>query len=129
MLVLKCLRPQTVFLLRGNHETASLTRTYGFYDEVQRKYGNPRVWQALIDLFSSLPLAAVVDSKYLCLHGGLSPSLPLLEAFTAIPRQGDIPENGPMCDLVWSDPDPAAGRGWSLNSRGAGYLFSVEVVR
>lgn len=32
LLVLKCLRPHSLILLRGNHETSSLTRTYGFYD-------------------------------------------------------------------------------------------------
>lgn len=56
-------------------------------------------------MFSYLPLAAVVDGSVLCLHGGLSPSLPLLDNFAAISRIRDVPESGAMCDLVWSDPD------------------------
>lgn len=82
-----------------------------------------------MEVFTYLPLAAIIDNSLLCLHGGLSPSLPLLDAFTTIYRLTDIPENGPMCDLVWSDPDPSEREGWSLNSRGAGYLFSEHVVK
>ena len=82
MLVLKCLRPQSLVLLRGNHETSSLTRTYGFYDEVVKKYGNHNVWTRIIEVFTYLPLAAVIDDSILCLHGGLSPELPLLDNFS-----------------------------------------------
>jgi diadenosine tetraphosphatase ApaH/serine/threonine PP2A family protein phosphatase len=116
-------------LLRGNHETSSLTRTYGFYDEVLKKYGNYNVWTRLIEVFSYLPLAAVIDQSVLCLHGGLSPALPFIDTFSEIDRVGDIPESGPMCDLVWSDPDISEKEGWSVNSRGAGYVFSSHVAK
>jgi len=75
-----------------------------------------------------MPLACVIDSSILCLHGGLSPSVPFVEAIAEIERVQDIPESGPMCDLVWSDPDPTEKEGWSVNNRGAGYLFSKQVV-
>jgi hypothetical protein len=84
LLALKCIVPHQVVLLRGNHETASLTRTYGFYDEVQRKYGNPSVWTRIIEVFTHLPLTAVLDGRTLCLHGGLSPSTPFLDQVAAI---------------------------------------------
>ena len=89
--MLKCLRPQKVILLRGNHETASLTRTYGFYDEVTRKYGNPSVWSRIVEVFTHLPLTALLDHRLLCLHGGLSPSTPFLDHIAAIDRFRDIP--------------------------------------
>ena len=83
-----------------------MTRTYGFYDEVVRKYGNHNVWNKIIEVFTYLPLAALVDNAVFCVHGGLSPSLPFVDGISYIDRRHDIPENGPMCDLVWSDPDP-----------------------
>jgi serine/threonine-protein phosphatase 4 catalytic subunit len=126
---MKCLKPNDFVLLRGNHETASLTRTYGFYDEVLKKYGNQNVWSRIIEVFTYLPLAAVVDSSVLCIHGGLSPVLPFVDGIMEIDRQHDIPESGPMCDLVWSDPDPTDHEGWAVNNRGAGFLFSKHIVK
>jgi diadenosine tetraphosphatase ApaH/serine/threonine PP2A family protein phosphatase len=126
---MKLLSPQNYVLLRGNHETAALTMTYGFYDEVLKKYGNPNVWNSIIEVFTYLPLAAVIDRGILCIHGGLSPELPFIDEICAIDRVKNIPESGPMCDLVWSDPDPSDHEGWAVNNRGAGYLFSSHVVK
>lgn len=95
---------------------------------MNRKYGNPSAWNRFIEVFTYLPLAAVIDNSILCLHGGLSPSLPLLDNFQNINRVSDIPESGPMCDIVWSDPDLSSKEGWSINSRGAGFVFSKHVV-
>jgi len=60
-------------LIRGNHETRALTKTYGFYDENIKKYGNPNTWKYFMDVFDYFILAAIVDGKILCMHGGLSP--------------------------------------------------------
>jgi diadenosine tetraphosphatase ApaH/serine/threonine PP2A family protein phosphatase len=95
---------------------------------VSRKYGNSSVWSRIVEVFTHLPLTALLDHRILCLHGGLSPSSPFLDHIAAIDRFRDIPESGPMCDLVWSDPDPSDHQGWALNNRGAGFLFSREVV-
>lgn len=94
-----------------------------------KKYGNHNVWNRIIEVFKYLPLAAVIDSSVLCVHGGLSPVLPFVDGITEIERVSDIPESGPMCDLVWSDPNPSDEEGWSINNRGAGYLFSKHVVK
>ena len=48
---------------------------YGFYDEIMRKYGNSNIWKYAMDLFDHLPLAAIVEGKILCIHGGLSPDI------------------------------------------------------
>ena len=110
-----------ITILRGNHESRQVTQIYGFYDECLRKYGNVNVWKWFTDLFDLLPLTAVVENKIFCLHGGLSPNLDSLDQIKQIDRQVEVPHEGPMCDLLWSDPDDR--KGWGISPRGAGYTF------
>merc|ERR1719174_1462822 len=65
---------ETMFLLRGNHECASITRIYGFYDDCKRRY-NIKLWKGFCDVFNCLPPVALVDDRILCMHGGLSPEI------------------------------------------------------
>jgi len=90
-----------------------------------RKYGNANVWKFLTDLFDYLPLSAVVENQIFCLHGGLSPSLDTLDQIKGIDRVVEVPHEGPMCDLLWSDPDDRAG--WGISPRGAGYTFGQDI--
>lgn len=98
---------------------------YGFYDECLRKYGNANVWKAFTDLFDYLPMTALIDDKIFCLHGGLSPSIDTLDDARKIDRFQEVPHEGPMCDLVWSDPDDRTGFG--VSPRGAGYTFGKDI--
>ena len=107
--------PEHFFLLRGNHECASLNRIYGFYDECKRRY-SVKLWRIFADCFNCMPVAAVVENKILCMHGGLSPDLENLSQIFDIPRPTDIPDEGLLCDLLWADPD-ADVMGWGYNSR------------
>ncbi len=95
-------------MLRGNHESRQITQVYGFYDECLRKYGNANVWKLFTDLFDCLPLGAIVDSLIFCVLGGLSPSIDSLDQIQQLPRE-EVPHEGPMCDLLWSDPDDRSG--------------------
>ncbi len=79
--------------------------SYGFYDECLRKYGNANVWKHFTDTFDYLPMTAVVADRIFCLHGGLSPSIDTLDHARELDRVQEVPHEGPMCDLVWSDPD------------------------
>ena len=65
---------ENFFLLRGNHECGQINRIYGFYDECKRRY-SIRIWKEFQDVFNCMPIAALIDDKILCMHGGLSPEL------------------------------------------------------
>ncbi|KGQ85849.1 protein phosphatase [Candida albicans P94015] len=128
LLVLKLRYPERVFLIRGNHESRTITTNYGFYTEVLNKYqGSADVWTFITDLFDYLPLGATIDGKIFACHGGLSPSCQQLDQIRAVDRFREIPHDGIMADLVWSDPDVAISD-FKLSPRGAGYLFGNDVI-
>ena len=114
-----------IHLTRGNHESRQITQVYGFYDECLRKYGNSNVWKYFTDLFDFLPLTAVVENQIFCLHGGLSPSIENLDNILKLDRKQETPQEGPMCDLLWSDPEDRFG--WGMSPRGAGYIFGHDI--
>ena len=118
--------PDSFFLLRGNHECASLNRIYGFYDECKRRY-SVKLWRIFADCFNCMPVAAVVADKILCMHGGLSPDLDHLSQIFDVPRPTDVPDEGLLCDLLWADPEPTLN-GWGYNARGVSYTFGPDVL-
>ena len=119
--------PEKVTLLRGNHESSVTNRIYGFYDECKRRY-NVRIWRSFTDLFNWLPVAAIIDEKILCMHGGLSPELKNLQNIQEISRPTDIPDTGLLCDLLWSDPDKDALE-YDENDRGVSVIFGEKIVQ
>ena len=90
--------------MRGNHESRSISFVYGFYKEINRKYGNSLPWKLFNEIFDLLPLCAVIDKTIFCVHGGLSPLITTVDQIRLINRRGEIPHEGVMCDLLWSDP-------------------------
>merc|ERR1719197_1022065 len=108
--------PENFFLLRGNHECASITRIYGFYDECKRRY-NIKLWKTFCDLFNCLPYVALIDEKIICMHAGLSPDLNNLDQIRRLVRPTDVPDTGVICDLLWADPEKDV-QGWAENDRG-----------
>lgn len=115
MMCFKLKYPENFFLLRGNHECASLNRIYGFYDECKRRY-SVKLWRIFADAFNCMPVVAVVEDKIICMHGGLSPDLEHMSQIFDIPRPTDVPDEGLLCDLLWADPDPNV-LGWGYNAR------------
>jgi serine/threonine-protein phosphatase PP1 catalytic subunit len=72
-------------------------------------------------------VAAIIDEKILCMHGGLSPELQNMEQIKRIMRPTDIPDTGLLCDLLWADPDKDIV-GWGENDRGVSFTFGEDVV-
>ena len=63
----------------------------------------------------------------LCVHGGLSPLIDSVDKIRLLDRKQEVPHEGAMCDLLWSDPDDIDG--WGLSPRGAGFLFGSDIVK
>ncbi|XP_055876421.1 uncharacterized protein LOC106075636 isoform X2 [Biomphalaria glabrata] len=127
LLAYKIKYPQNFFMLRGNHECASINRIYGFYDECKRRY-NIKLWKTFTDCFNCLPVSAIVDCTILCMHGGLSPDLTELDQIRHLHRPSDVPDHGLLCDILWSDPDEDI-TGWGENDRGVSYTFGGDIVK
>jgi serine/threonine-protein phosphatase PP1 catalytic subunit len=118
--------PENFFILRGNHECASINRMYGFFDECKRRY-NIKLWKCFTDTFNCLPVACVIDDKIFCCHGGISPELTVMEQIKKLVRPCDVADTGLICDLLWSDPS-AEIQGWGENDRGVSYTFGEDIV-
>ncbi|CAG8611830.1 7048_t:CDS:2, partial [Cetraspora pellucida] len=130
ILLLLCYKikfPENFFLLRGNHECANVTRVYGFYDECKRR-SNVKTWKTFVDVFNCIPIAAIVANKIFCVHGGLSPSLSSMNEIRGIQRPTDVPDNGLLNDLLWSDPSETAVD-WEDNERGVSFCFGKTIIR
>ena len=127
LICLKCLYPDKTILIRGNHESRNISFVYGFYDEINRKYGNSQPWKLFNEIFDLMPLCAVIDKNIFCVHGGLSPLITTVDQIRLINRKGEIPHEGAICDLLWSDPTDE-NETWVFNSRGCGWMFGYKVV-
>eukprot|EP00397_Hematodinium_sp_SG-2012_P056784 GEMP01070410.1.p1 GENE.GEMP01070410.1~~GEMP01070410.1.p1 ORF type:complete len:368 (+),score=77.90 GEMP01070410.1:37-1140(+) len=123
---LKVSYPNRIALLRGNHESRQVTQVYGFYDECRKKYDSHQVWSWFTDAFDYLPLACCVDGSFFGIHGGLSPSVQYLDQIRILDRFAEIPHEGPLSDIVWSD--PSEREGFQVSPRGAGFLFGEDVL-
>ena len=130
LLLLLCLKiryPSNIFLLRGNHESEALNKIYGFYDECKRRI-SIKCFKKITNLFNVLPITALIDENILCMHGGLSKDLTKIEQLNKIARPTEIPDEGLLCDLVWSDPSDVLSDDFGENERNVSVTFSKKVV-
>lgn len=123
LLCYKIRDPKSIYLLRGNHETRAVNVSYGFYDECLAKLDED-TWYKFNDFFDYLPYAAIVNNRYFCVHGGLSPDLINIK---------DLREYNRICEpdlttfvghLLWSDPGDVSD--WKRTERRCGYLFGKK---
>ncbi|PAA72280.1 hypothetical protein BOX15_Mlig013621g2 [Macrostomum lignano] len=154
LLCLMMLYPDSVYLLRGNHEAANVCLRYGFKDELYQRFGEEKGIQVLrgfLRCFQWLPLSAVVGRQIFCCHGGISPSFSLppfldcdqdacVEALNSMDRPYEPPQFGVHCDLLWADPQhnviydhfQITGEktkiNWAPTKRGCSFLFSSEAL-
>ena len=131
LLLLLCLKikyPDKIFLLRGNHECEALNKMYGFFDECKRRL-SIKCFKKIITLFNILPISALINENILCMHGGLSKELQNIEQINKILRPTDIPNEGLLCDILWSDPNESLNEDFGSNERNISVTFSKDVVK
>ena len=107
-----------------------------------KKYGNAQVWHYLCDTFDFLPIAALIDGSMFCVHGGkltkiiiiisfphpgLSPTIYHIDQLRVLKRMHETPKEGPLCDILWSDPD-VTNQAFSPSQRGPGMMFGSQIV-
>lgn len=137
LLSLKLLYPQHLYISRGNHETHTMNQMYGFKGECKHKYSE-EVYKFFTQVFQVLPLAhcligqgtngAKQVSRVLVMHGGLfSQDNVKLEDIKKIDRNKQPPNDGLMCEILWSDPMPANGR--VVSKRGIAIAFGPDVTK
>lgn len=121
MFAFKVLYPNHFFLARGNHESDNMNQIFGFEGEVRNKY-SPQMFELFSEVFESLPLAHCINNKVFVMHGGLFGRDDVtLDDIRAIDRFRQPPDEGLMCDLLWSDPMAQLGR--ATSKRGVGVQF------
>eukprot|EP01012_Entosiphon_sulcatum_P041649 TRINITY_DN55537_c0_g1_i1.p1 TRINITY_DN55537_c0_g1~~TRINITY_DN55537_c0_g1_i1.p1 ORF type:complete len:470 (-),score=79.18 TRINITY_DN55537_c0_g1_i1:64-1473(-) len=126
LLAWKVCYPNHLHLTRGNHEGRNLNKVYGFEGEVRAKY-DEKLFGLFQEVFNLLPLCCVINTKVFVVHGGLfSKDGVTLDDIRKIDRNRDIPDEGLMCEMLWSDPAPMRGR--TPNKRGVGVAFGPDVT-
>ena len=126
LFAMKVKYPDHIYLLRGNHETDEISRTDGFYHEfLDRKIED--TWYSFTEAFRWLPIAAIIGRRIFCVHGGISPELKSLDQIEKLKRPLDLPDEGLVSDLLWSDP-ANEGDGWQENDRGTSVTYGPDVV-
>lgn len=119
--------PAHFYLLRGNHEAVSVNHQYGFYEECKRKL-SIKSWKAFNIVFQFMPVAALIEDRIICMHGGLSPELVHVNDINAIERPTDIKNEGLLADLMWSDPSKEHANFTRNEERGIAQWFGREAV-
>lgn len=108
LLALKVEHPTHIHLIRGNHEAADINALFGFRLECIERMGEAdgiRTWQRLNDLFNWLPLAAVIEDRVICMHGGIGRSITSVDQIRELQRPLTMEDGGMvLMDLLWSDP-------------------------
>jgi serine/threonine-protein phosphatase 2B catalytic subunit len=104
LLALKINYPRSLILLRGNHESRQMTQMFTYKKECRVKYSID-LWYESMSLFDCLPICALIDDRFLCMHGGISPNIKSMNDISQLNRFQEIPSDGSLCDLMWSDPN------------------------
>ncbi|XP_016484299.2 serine/threonine-protein phosphatase BSL3-like isoform X1 [Nicotiana tabacum] len=127
LLALKVEYPLNVHLIRGNHEAADINALFGFRIECIERMGERDgiwAWHRFNRLFNWLPLAALIEKKIICMHGGIGRSINHVEQIENIQRPITMDAGSiVLMDLLWSDPtENDSVEGLRPNARGPGLV-------
>lgn len=109
LFAMKHISPKRFYLLRGNHEVATIQKQYTFARECEMKFGSmgKQIWKSFNRVFDLMPLAAVIDEQIFCAHGGIPRSISdIRQLAREIPSPLDNPEvQCPSAwEILWNDP-------------------------
>jgi protein phosphatase len=129
LFALKCRHPETIVLLRGNHEFASTNQLYGFKTEVESNFPGSDIWEKCNKVFAMLPLAVTLGQVAICVHGGIGPEIASIDVIREIPLPDESYDPGDIVsEIVWSDP-VRHGPAWQDSCRGRGCCYSPAAAR
>jgi serine/threonine-protein phosphatase PP1 catalytic subunit len=127
LLAMKIRYPNHIYLIRGNHETREMAEIYGFAGECTSKTTH-QIFGEFCDMFAYLPIAAVISSRILCIHGGITPTLSNLDQIRTLVRPADASVKGFLADLLWSDPSTEVDD-WGPSERGDTVFWNLGPVK
>lgn len=113
LMALKVKYSEQIHLIRGNHEDRHINSGFGFLEECSNRFlegENNLVFDRINRFFDFLPLAAIIEEKIICLHGGIGSSLNYVEQIEALPRPLEVvhevtrEDEQLIVDILWSDP-------------------------
>lgn len=132
VLILKILKPQTFYILRGNHETLEMNQAYGFFYEFAQRFNNYDGFEEILAVYDMLPICSIINNSILCLHGGIPEDFDILKKLRGLKWQ-DI-DNSTLesiapgiFQIMWNDPKPGLG-GFMRSYRGPGIKFFGQEV-
>jgi protein phosphatase len=128
ILLLKCLYPDQVHLIRGNHEFGTLCSQCGYMMQFLTFFANTILYEESLNVFRYIPLAAKIDGTMLCVHGGIGPAVTDVDCIMAIRRPIDGFGDEIVDSLVWSDPSDAVAEFEDNATRGTGYMFGEAAL-
>ena len=127
LMAFKILYPNHFFMNRGNHEDINVNNRYGFKIEVAFDKYDSEVYDYFSEFFRYLPLGHTINNKIIVIHGGLfSKDGVTINELKKLDRGIDVPTEGLMTELLWSDPRDE--NGWRPSDRGAGVYFGEDVT-
>ena len=124
----KCLYPNNIYLLRGNHKFKELNSRYGFKEEcnsriiikINGKFYNTGVqyYERIAKSFEYLPICAILNDDVFCVHGGISSFVDDINVLKSIEKVGEVfQENSIQTEFLWNDPYFIRGIGYMFNKR------------
>jgi len=131
ILALKILNPNRVFLLKGNHETLEMNQYYGFFQEFVQKFNDQKRFKDILEVYYVLPFCAIVNTKILCLHGGIPEDIEILKKLKGLKHEDinsvfkSVAEG--LYQIIWNDPKERL-KGFAESFRGPGIKFFGEDV-
>ncbi|OHT14702.1 Ser/Thr protein phosphatase [Tritrichomonas foetus] len=130
LLALSLKHPERFYLLRGNHEFKEVNEKYGFFDQIEREYNEQNLYNKFNDAFDYLPIAAIINDKTFCVHGGISCDMKYVSQIEELKKPIHDFSIPMISDMMWSDPsDNTNYVGFIESNRGHGKIFGKGAIK